>query len=108
RLGMLTAGAGALVIAARAGWFAAYATMAALLGVGMLVFLLGPEPAAQPKRFGVSRESGFAAMREWFATAVAGPFADFMRRPLWPAILILVVGYQLGEAAAGVIAMRVV
>ena len=53
RVAMLVSGAGALVIAARAGWFAAYATMAALLVVGILVFLFGPEPklaaeAAQP------------------------------------------------------------
>ena len=45
RIAMLVSGAGALMIAARAGWFAAYATMAALLAVGMLVFLFGPEPA---------------------------------------------------------------
>jgi PAT family beta-lactamase induction signal transducer AmpG len=44
RIGMLVAGAGGLFIAAYAGWFAAYATMAALVGVGLLVFLLGPEP----------------------------------------------------------------
>ena len=49
RIAMLVAGAGALMIAARAGWFAAYATMAALLSVGMLVFLLGPEPAPPPQ-----------------------------------------------------------
>ena len=36
RIGMLVSGAGALVIASRAGWFAAYASMAALLAVGML------------------------------------------------------------------------
>src|SRR5579863_9359989 len=44
RIGMLAAGAGALFIAASAGWFAAYATMAALVGVGLVVFLFGPEP----------------------------------------------------------------
>ena len=44
RIAMLVSGAGSLMIAARAGWFAAYATMAALMAVGMLVFLLGPEP----------------------------------------------------------------
>ena len=35
----------------------------------------------------------------------SGPFVDFMRRPLWPAILVFVVGYKLGEAMAGVMAM---
>src|SRR6202041_4091349 len=48
RIAMLASGAGALIIADRAGWFAAYATMAGLLAVGMLVFLFGPEPEIAP------------------------------------------------------------
>jgi MFS transporter, PAT family, beta-lactamase induction signal transducer AmpG len=101
RIGMLAAGAGALFIAAYAGWFAAYATMAALLGVGLLVFLLGPEPKISA---GLSYVvgSGWHAIRYAFATAVIGPFRDFMRRPLWPVILIAIFGYKLGEAMAGV------
>ena len=42
RIGMLVSGAGCLFIAAYAGWFAAYATMAALLGVGLPVLCLVP------------------------------------------------------------------
>jgi len=49
RIGMLVSGAGSLLIAAYVGWFAAYATMAALVGVGLLVFLLGPEPKVSIK-----------------------------------------------------------
>src|SRR5271167_1733908 len=49
RIAMLVSGAGALIIAARYGWFAAYATMAALVSVGMLVFIFGPEPAPPPE-----------------------------------------------------------
>lgn len=101
RIGMLAAGAGALFIAASAGWFAAYATMAALLGVGLLVFLFAPEPKVPP-------ETSYAGRSVWqvishaFATAVIGPFRDFMRRPLWPVILIAIFGYKMGEAMAGV------
>ena len=101
RIGMLAAGAGALFIAASAGWFAAYATMAALVGVGMLVFLFAPEPE-------VPAETSYAARSAWqtilhaFDTAVIGPFRDFMHRPLWPVILIAIFGYKLGEAMAGV------
>ena len=100
RVGMLVAGAGGLFIAAYAGWFAAYATMAALVGVGMLAFLLGPEPkvSAEIRAAG----SGWDAVRHAFSTAVIGPFRDFMRRPLWPVILIAIFGYKLGEAMAGV------
>ena len=108
RLALLTSGAGALVIAARAGWFAAYATMAALLAVGVLVFLFGPEPPVplENDRFhrGAAKLGGWHAVRSWFSTALIGPFADFMRRPLWLVILIFVVGYKLGEAMAAVMA----
>ena len=101
RIAMLVSGAGSLFIAAYAGWFAAYATMAALLGVGLLVFLLGPEPQV-PAKPSSGAGSGWHAIRHAFSTAVIGPFRDFMRRPLWPVILIAIFGYKLGEAMAGV------
>ncbi len=101
RIAMLVSGAGSLFIAAYAGWFAAYATMAALLGVGALVFLLGPEPKVLPQTSRAA-ESGWQAIRRGFSTAVIGPFRDFMQRPLWPVILIAIFGYKLGEAMAGV------
>jgi PAT family beta-lactamase induction signal transducer AmpG len=105
RVAMLVSGAGALFIAARVGWFAAYATMAVLLGVGMLVFLLGPEPAPSIGAVRVTRARGREAVREWLSSAVVGPFADFMRRPRWLLILVFILGYKLGEATAGVMAM---
>jgi PAT family beta-lactamase induction signal transducer AmpG len=108
RLAMLVSGAGALVVAARAGWFAAYATMAALLAVGILVFLFGPEPHVPPEddrlKQAVAKVGRWDVVRSWFSKAVVGPFADFMRRPIWLVILIFVMGYKLGEALAGVMA----
>jgi len=101
RIGMLASGAGALFIAASAGWFAAYATMAVLVGVGLLVFLFAPEPR-------VPREPSYQARSIWsvigheFFKAVIAPFRDFMHRPLWPVILLAIFGYKLGEAMAGV------
>jgi MFS transporter, PAT family, beta-lactamase induction signal transducer AmpG len=105
RIAMLASGAGALIIADRAGWFAAYATVAVLLAVGMLVFLFGPEPQIAPTVAQDLRTGEAGGLQHWFATAVVAPFADFIRRPLWPAILIFVVTYKLGEALAGVMAM---
>ena len=106
RIGMLIAGACALMIASSAGCFAAYATMAALLGLAMLVFVLAPEPALRVDLSApLTTRAGFEAFRQWLATAVSVPFADFMRRPLWAVILIFVLGYKLGEAMAGVMAM---
>ena len=107
RVAMLVSGAGTLVIAARTGWFAAYATMAALLAVGILVFLFGPEPHVTPETavsFPGAASDRRPAFRQWLSTAVIGPFVDFMRRPIWPVILLFVLGYKLGEAMAGVMA----
>lgn len=101
RIGMLVAGAGALFIASSAGWFAAYATMAALVVVGMLVFLFAPEPKV-PADASYSARSIWSVIGHAFVKAVIAPFRDFMRRPLWPIILIAVFGYKLGEAMAGV------
>jgi MFS transporter, PAT family, beta-lactamase induction signal transducer AmpG len=108
RIAMLVSGAGTLLIASRAGWFAAYSTMAAMLVVGILVFLFGPEPNLAAK---AGAAAGLAAvggasggLKRWLTVAVLGPFADFMRRPLWPVILFFVLGYKVGEAMAGIMA----
>lgn len=101
RIGMLAAGAGALFIAASAGWFAAYATMAALLGLGLLVFLIAPEPRIPPERIYAAR-SAWQAILHALYKAVIEPFVDFMQRPLWLVILIAIFLYKMGEAMAGV------
>ena len=106
RIAMLASGAGALVIAARYGWFVAYLSMAMLLLCGAIVFLLSPEPApragaAEPLALPAAAKS----IRSWLKTAVAAPFEDFAARPMWLAILIFILGYKLGEAMAGVMAM---
>jgi PAT family beta-lactamase induction signal transducer AmpG len=98
---MLVSGAGGLFIAAYAGWFAAYATMAALVLVGILAFLLGPEPKVSAETSSTAG-SGWQVLRHAFASAAIGPFRDFMHRPLWPIILLSIFGYKLGEAMAGV------
>jgi MFS transporter, PAT family, beta-lactamase induction signal transducer AmpG len=103
--GMLASGSLALVIAARYGWFAAYAIMAVLLAVSMLTFLLGPEPnvVREPSAHRHHEPaSRWKAIEEWFSTAVIGPFADFMRRPSWFLILLVILDYKLGEGMAAV------
>ncbi len=107
RIAMLVSGAGTLLIAARAGWFAAYATMAGLLSVGILVFLFGPEPGSTPESAslgGIRDTGGSVNFSRWLSTTILGPLADFMRRPVWPVILLFVLGYKLGEAMAGMMA----
>lgn len=104
---MLVSGAGAPFIADRVGWFAAYATIAALQAIGLLVFLFGPEPMVkteiQPGQ-AAEKPVRLGAIGSWMSTAVIGPFADFMQRPLWLLILLFIFGYKLGEAMAAVMA----
>ena len=105
RVGLLASGAGALYVAEFGGWHVAYAVMAALMVVGMITILVTPEPARPPDQPAESR-SGPAAdrVREWLTTAVIQPFADFMTRPGWAAILAFVILYKFGDALAGVMA----
>ena len=93
RVAMLVAGAGALEIADKAGWFWAYGAMAVLLLVGLVTFLMMKEPG-RPPRHDIS-------WRAEFEEAVIAPFRDFIKRPYWLAILIFVPLYKLGEAMAG-------
>ena len=101
RIGMLASGAGALFMAAYAGWFAAYATMAGLVGVGMLVFLFGPEPKVPAEKSYVAQSVRQTILHAIFK-AVIEPFRDFMQRPLWLVILMAIFLYKMGEAMAGV------
>ncbi len=92
---LLAANAGALWIAAAAGWAIAFAYCAALIAVGFAAVMLGPEPAQPPPEAGLP----------WAARlrlAVLDPFLDFTRRRYWLAILLFVSLFKLGEALAGI------
>jgi PAT family beta-lactamase induction signal transducer AmpG len=103
RIAMLVSGAGALLIADYAGWAAAYATMAALMLVGVATALLSPEP---PISVAMQAE-GRRSLPDWLRTAVVQPFAEFLRRngPVTAAVILLfIMFYKLGEALLGVMA----
>jgi PAT family beta-lactamase induction signal transducer AmpG len=107
-----------LLVAAHWGWFAAYATMAALLSVGLVTLLLGPEPEIRVSAATLERERKAAEFLDsrphmkgvrakvvaWLYGAVVCPFADIMSRPGWAAVLLFVIGYKMGEAMAGAMA----
>lgn len=103
RVAMLASGGGALIIANYAGWFWAYATMAALMGLGIVATLISPEPergseADTPPARGTPR-----IHRIWrqIRIAVIEPFADFMTRPGWLLVLVFIVLYKYGDALLG-------
>ncbi|MDZ7714366.1 MAG: AmpG family muropeptide MFS transporter [Rhodovibrio sp.] len=118
RLALLVAGAGALYIAEFVSWPAAYASMAAFMGVGMVTVLVIREPE---KRRDLAAEHGerlperVAAMRmpnglrralAWLYGAVACPFLDFFGRYGKAALMILafVAVYRLSDITMGVMA----
>jgi PAT family beta-lactamase induction signal transducer AmpG len=88
RLAMLVSGALALILADRIGWRPTYLLMAGLMALIMLVTLTAPEPpaAGQPRSL---------------AEAVIAPLAEFLGRPQALLLLLLIVLYKLGDAAAG-------
>jgi PAT family beta-lactamase induction signal transducer AmpG len=114
RIAMIASTAGALFLAAAAGWFWTYAAMAAGIAIGTAALLSMREP--------VSVQQRLAPGENWFAVMVIQPFADFLRRQsaaagssdgrdggaafLWSArrafvVLIFVMLYKLGDAMAG-------
>ena len=117
RLAMIWAGAGVLWLAARASegaldganaaalvyqhqaWQIAYLVMAASMLVGPLTVLLSPEPVAQP--LPAARNAG-----EWLRGALVQPFADFIQRYRWHAVLILslIAVYRISDVVMGIMA----
>ena len=110
RLAMIWAGAGVLWIAARAevtnaaqyqpgAWQFAYLVMAASMALGILTVLFSPEPA--PRQIAPARNAA-----EWLQGALIEPFADFIRRFGWQAVLILslIALYRISDVVMGIMA----
>ena len=89
RIAMLVSGALALILSDRIGWQNTYLVMAAVMVIGMLGALFGPEPELRTKPP--------ASLRE----AVWGPLKDFFSRTGAVTILLFIVLYKLGDAYAG-------
>ena len=102
RIGILAAGAGALVIAEWLDWATAYQAMAALMGIGVVTVLLIAEPDTPPEAI----SSPSASFAEWFTNAVVGPFVDFFQRNGRTALLLLafISCYRISDMVLGVMA----
>lgn len=104
RIATFASGAGALVIADQAGWFMAYAVMAALVLVGIVATFIGPEPERDIPTQISEAASKVSRAAHAVHEAVIMPFADFMKRANWPAVLLFVALYKYGDALLGVMA----
>ena len=108
RLAMIWAGAGALWLAATAqstqvydyaAWRLTYLAMAASMGLGSLMVLLVPEPPmplVPPARDALA----------WLRSVLVEPFADFLTRYRWRAMLILalIAVYRISDVVMGIMA----
>jgi PAT family beta-lactamase induction signal transducer AmpG len=110
RLAMIWAGAGVLWLAARAevagaagyqhaAWHTAYLVMAASMLPGVLTVLLSNEPLRR------SLPPAKNAM-DWLRGALVEPFADFVGRYHWQAVLILalIATYRISDVVMGIMA----
>ena len=110
RLAMIWAGAGVLWIAARAevadvasyqpgAWQTAYLVMAFSMLLGVLTVLFSPEPAQ--REIPPARD-----LADWLQGALVDPFADFISRYRWQAVLILslIALYRISDVVMGIMA----
>ena len=117
RTGMLVAGAGALLLADLRDWSFAYRAMAVAMGIGVAAVLVNPEPGAAVAAEARGRErraadyldrttlpGWLAKTAAWLHAAVIGPFAEFLTRRGWLAILLFVALYKYGDALIAVMA----
>ena len=114
RFAMIWAGAGALWIAAwaeapaaspsppvyqHAAWQMAYVVMALSMLPGVLTVLLSPEPAHR-------LPAPAKDIATWLRSALVEPFADFIHRYHWQALLILalIATYRISDVVMGIMA----
>ncbi len=110
RLAMIWAGAGALWIAARAqggdgqgyqqgAWQTAYLVMAASMLPGVLTVIFSREPAH-------ATLPAARSAAEWLRGALVEPFADFVQRYRWHAVLVLalIATYRISDVVMGIMA----
>jgi PAT family beta-lactamase induction signal transducer AmpG len=118
RIALITGSAGALTLAANSGWHASYATMAALVAIGVVTTLVISEPEPLLPRESAVREERVIAWidsrahwprplllaGEWFVSAVVCPLLDFFGRygaALAGLLLVFIGSYRLTEFTMG-------
>ncbi|MCW9033093.1 MAG: AmpG family muropeptide MFS transporter [Rhodospirillales bacterium] len=116
RLGQVGSGAAGLFVADLLPWPMVFTILAALVLVGLAAILLNPEPAVPKSDEAERMEAEVEAILEsrqhlpprlahtiaWFYSAVVGPFAEFMNRRGWLAVLAFILLYKFGDAVLGV------
>ena len=99
RIGMLSAGAGALYLASFYDWSKVYLLMSTQILIGSLAILFSKEP-----ELGSLIQTNKKNFFGWIKNSVINPFKDFMTKGNWIVILLFVVLYKFGDALVSVVA----
>ncbi len=105
RLGTIFSGAGALVLATFMSWPLVYLLMAAGTLIGMITVLAAPEPREVELAVPLAGNTRWEKLKAFLVRAVKMPLADFITRPHWVMILLLVMLYKLCDAYMAPMAM---
>jgi PAT family beta-lactamase induction signal transducer AmpG len=107
RVAMLVAGGGALIIADLTSWSWAYIAMAGLVVVGIGASRESAALEGKGRAFlekNAHLPGPVLSASAWIYAAVVCPFAEFMSRRGWVAVLLFVALYKYGDALLGVMA----
>ncbi|MGZ9058609.1 MAG: AmpG family muropeptide MFS transporter [Burkholderiaceae bacterium] len=119
--GDVSAQAGEASLQVASAWTTAYLLMAASMLVGVTAVFFSPEPGVNESRSAVATDElalsqrlvsergismQLARVLAWLQTAVIGPFADFVNRFRWQALLLLalIATYRISDVVLGVMA----
>lgn len=103
--GMLASSAGAIALADYTSWPVVFGAIACLMLLGTLTAILAGEPPPQETTRVAEHAGTWDALEERARRTVVEPFADFMLRPGWLAILAFALLFRFGDAILGAMAM---
>src|SRR5206468_7649708 len=89
RIAILVSEAAILIVANHWGWRIGYATMAALMAIGVCASLMATEPLRARQVFESKAETAPLWSARGFFDAVVGPFTEFFRVYGWLTLLML-------------------
>lgn len=103
RVGMLLSAAGGLYLSDKISWTLVYITLDIILAIGLITVLAIPEPVVQKNndiKYNSSikySHSKFHVLKRRLFRATVEPFKEFMTRPCWLIILLMIPIYKLGD-----------
>ncbi len=97
RIGLLIAGAGALLLSDYLPWSTVFLVLSAFMSIGIVAVLAVSEPTDAGRKTSDS-------IPDFIRTGYISPFAEFLSRPMAVVILVFVLLYKFGDAISGTMA----